>query len=139
MVLRSLTLSLILVTGTASAGEIEVTVRQVRPGAGPVMVALYDSASAYADDHRFAGQQLSAAAPEIRASFRDLPAGRYGVAVFQDLDSDGKLSTNFFGLPTEPFGFAGDPDSSRGKPVFERFAVPVPAAGAVAVTVTLSR
>ncbi len=36
----------------------------------------------------------------------NLPLGDCALAVFQDLNGNGKMDTNFLGIPTEPYGFS---------------------------------
>lgn len=36
----------------------------------------------------------------------DVPYGEYAIAVIHDLNGNGKLDTNFFGYPSEPFAFS---------------------------------
>ena len=38
------------------------------------------------------------------------------IRLFQDLDGDGELDKNAFGMPTEPFGFSNDPVIRFGPP-----------------------
>lgn len=59
-------------------------------------------------------------AGRITVVFTDLPPGRYAIALFQDMDSNGKLDRNFFGAPVEPVGFSRNPDASWGAPDFEQ-------------------
>jgi uncharacterized protein (DUF2141 family) len=49
----------------------------------------------------------------------DVPIGQYGVAVFQDIDKNKDLKTNFIGLPQEPIGFSNDARINFGPPSFE--------------------
>ena len=42
-----------------------------------------------------------------------LPKGTYAIALFQDLNNNGKLDTNLLGIPKEPYAF-----SNNVKPVF---------------------
>ena len=37
-----------------------------------------------------------------------LAAGTYAVSCFHDLNDNGKLDTNLFGIPVEPYGFSND-------------------------------
>jgi len=37
---------------------------------------------------------------------KDVPAGKYAIAAFQDENAEGKLSKNMFGVPKEPRGFS---------------------------------
>ena len=48
-----------------------------------------------------------------------LPApGHYEVAVYQDLNSDGRFDRSRLGLPTEPYGLSNDPPNLLGLPTF---------------------
>ena len=50
------------------------------------------------------------------AVVKDLPPGRYAIAVFQDLNGNGKLDASFFGVPKEPYGFSRDVERGIGIP-----------------------
>lgn len=120
------TAALIGATATAAAaGDLTATTRGVKPQNGMLMIAVFDSAEAFAADRPFAGQRLDPASGEVRATFHGLPAGRYLVAAYQDADGDGKLSVNLFGVPVEAYGFGGDPPSRFGPPKFDAAAVTV--------------
>ena len=43
-----------------------------------------------------------------------LKPGRYAIRVFHDLDGDGKMGLNPFGVPTEPFAFSNDAKGMMG-------------------------
>lgn len=113
----------------ASAGELAATVRGSKPGGGMIMIAAFASAEAMTADRPVAGQRLSpadgATGGDVRATFHNLPAGRYLLAAYQDADGDGKLSVNLFGVPLEAYGFGGDPPSRLGPPDFDAAAVTV--------------
>jgi len=47
-----------------------------------------------------------------------LPDGNYAVAVFQDIDGNGKLTKWFFGKPREPYGLLGTVEKPKKKPIF---------------------
>jgi uncharacterized protein (DUF2141 family) len=42
----------------------------------------------------------------VDVSFPELPDGWYAISCFHDLNGNGKLDTNLFGIPTEPYGFS---------------------------------
>lgn len=46
----------------------------------------------------------------------DLPNGAYGLAVFHDVNSNGKNDTNFLGIPKEPWGVSNDVRRRLGPP-----------------------
>ncbi len=49
----------------------------------------------------------------------NISAGIYAVAVFQDINRNGRLDTSLFGLPKEPFGFSNNPRLLLGAPAFK--------------------
>lgn len=131
----------VLWTGIAGAGEIRATVQGVRPGGGPVMAALFDSADSFAAGRRLAGQSLPPLAATVTATFHGLPPGRYLLAVYQDANGNEKLDANLFGVPLEAYGFGGDPPAAFGPPAFDAAAVALTgteAGATLAVTATLT-
>lgn len=118
----------------AWAEDLTVEVQHVTPNAGPVMVAVYDKAQDFpAPDKGLVGQAVEAHAESAEAIFHGLAPGRYAVAVYQDLNRNGKLDKNFLGLPTEPYGFSKDARGSLGPPSFEASAVDIPATAKVII------
>ena len=45
---------------------------------------------------------------QARCNFLDIAPGTYALAVIHDKNMDGKLATNFLGVPTEGYGFSYD-------------------------------
>ena len=43
---------------------------------------------------------------DINLVWDDIPQGEYALAVYQDLDNNGKLNSSIFGMPKEPYGFS---------------------------------
>ncbi|WP_211109862.1 DUF2141 domain-containing protein [Azospirillum oleiclasticum] len=121
----------------ASAGELRATVRNVKPEQGRVMVGVFDTADGFRKDRRLVGQMLVPAAAEVTAVFTDLPAGRYVVAVYQDLNGNESLDRSILGMPTEPYGFSRDAVARFGPPAFEEMALELGAAP-VATVITLT-
>ncbi|HEX4583331.1 MAG TPA: DUF2141 domain-containing protein [Burkholderiaceae bacterium] len=108
----------------AAAGELSVEVRQVKPNGGAVIVALYDKAEAFPKfDRTLAVKTAEARTASVQVAFGDLGPGRYAVAAYQDQNGNGRLDKNFFGVPTEPYGFSNDARGSMGPPSFDAAAV----------------
>lgn len=128
----------LLAMATADAGELRATVRNVKPNQGKLMVALYDNAAAFKADAPSAGQIVAASGSELVVIFADLPAGRYGLAAYQDTDGNGSLGANLLGIPTEPYGFSRSARASYGPPSFEDFAVTVDAAGTAVTDIRMT-
>ena len=82
---------------------------------GSVMGVLIDSEAAYAD--KAAPLRLimiKADKSEIAVQFTGLKPGRYAIKSFHDIDSDGKMGTNPYGMPTEPFAFSNNAVGNMG-------------------------
>ena len=91
------------------------------------------TATVYPDDpHRFLAHhgQLAvvrrpSAAPSTELCLWLPAAGRYEVAVYQDLNGDHRFNRTALGLPAEPYGLSNDPPNLMGLPTFRsvQFAV----------------
>jgi uncharacterized protein (DUF2141 family) len=133
--IRTALLALAICAPLAHAGDLTLHVDKVQAGAGTIMVSLYDSAASYFKrPARVARVAASAGATIVVIS--DLAAGDYAITVYQDVNGNGQLERNLFGIPTEPFGFGNDAQGEMGPPSFDATKVTVPAAG-LAATVTL--
>jgi uncharacterized protein (DUF2141 family) len=87
----------IVVTGAATRGEIRAKV--------------FDDAVSFAAKSNGIASftaQPGAGVSKASATFHDLPPGRYAIAAFQDINGNGALDTNLFGIPSEPYGLSND-------------------------------
>lgn len=76
---------------------------------GTVMLSLYASEA----DFDRGGQPVRAAMVPVKgdvaeAVFEGLAPGAYAVKAFHDVDGNGKMGANPFGMPIEPFAFSND-------------------------------
>jgi uncharacterized protein (DUF2141 family) len=94
---------------------------------GKVMIAVYDSAQGWSSGKPARIAQANAADAEPAAKILALPAGTYAVRAFQDVDGDGKMGMNPFGMPVEPYGFSNDAKPNMGPPSFDAAAFDVKA------------
>ncbi|MBU1384457.1 MAG: DUF2141 domain-containing protein [Alphaproteobacteria bacterium] len=103
---------------------------------GAVMVVLYDSEAAYSGGGQPVAQMmLDVAAGEHTATFEGLPAGDYAARSFHDVNGDGEMNTNPFGLPVEPYAFSNNAVGNMGPASWERARFTV--SGATAQTIVL--
>lgn len=87
---------------------------------GAVMVSLFDSAEAYAGGAPVRQARIDVANGDRTTIFADLKAGTYAFRAFHDLDGNGRMNTNPFGLPTEPFAFSNNAQPSMGPAGWDR-------------------
>lgn len=86
---------------------------------GAVMVALYDSEAAYERGPAVARIAIPASG-RVVATFDGLPAGDYAVKAFHDVNGDGEMNTNPFGMPTEPYAFSNNAVGNMGPARWDR-------------------
>lgn len=103
---------------TPPAATLTITFKGVEIPTGSVMIALYDAAG-WTGGKPIRVAMADAAAPAPSVSIANLPLGRYGIKAFHDVDGDGKMGTNPFGIPTEPFAFSNDAKGNRGPATWE--------------------
>lgn len=107
--------------GTALAADLRVDV--VQSEEAPVYLALYDNAEGFEQRDGFRLAVVKHWVQQPSVAFTDLAAGRYVVAVFQDLNGNGELDTNLLGVPTEPYGFSRNAMGNMGPPAFSDAAI----------------
>lgn len=76
---------------------------------GAIMIAIFASEASYAQG----GQPIcsiklpsNAAVPEV--AIKALAPGRYAAKIFHDVNGNGELDANVFGIPTEPYAFSNN-------------------------------
>lgn len=87
---------------------------------GAVMVALYADEAAYETGAPSRVARVDVAAGDRAAVFENLPAGAYGMKAFHDVNANGKMDVNPFGMPTEPFAFSNNAVGNMGPARWER-------------------
>jgi uncharacterized protein (DUF2141 family) len=98
----------------ARAADLTVKVDGLTNAQGKVVLAIDDSAAAWDDKAPdLASGSVPAAVGEVSYTFKDLKPGTYAVGVFQDENNNGKLDTNFLGIPKEGFGFSNNLKAMR--------------------------
>ena len=139
----------------AHAADIEIEVRGIKARTGQVHAALFANAEDFVldltframvskdgevkigvftkDDHMPRAPTGQAAAPANAATVRlhitDITPGTYAVALYHDVNNDGKLDTNFDGHPLEPWGMSNNPQYTDRKLTFDDAKFELPAEG----------
>jgi len=107
--------------------KLTITVTDIKEHKGALMIAVFDQAG-YDADTSVAGLTVPVAGDTATATV-DLAPGRYGIKMFHDVDGDGKMGMNPFGMPTEPFAFSNSAPAQFGPPKWDAavFTVEAPA------------
>jgi len=91
----------------ANASDLTVTVEGIAQHQGSIMLGLFD-ADTYNGDGAVTGANLTVEGDSVTVTFEDLTPGEYAVRLYHDLNDDGEMNTNPFGMPTEPFAFSNN-------------------------------
>lgn len=91
----------------ANASDLTVTVEGIADAKGTIMLGLFDEAT-YNGDGAVNGANLKVEGASVTATFEGLEPGEYAVRLYHDLNDDGEMNTNPFGMPTEPYAFSND-------------------------------
>jgi len=117
----------------APGGCAKVEVQNLRTGQGPLMVAAYTDAASFRKTS--ASQlQLAVTAETMTVQVCGLTGNVVALTLYQDLNSNGKMDANPFGVPTEPWGASGK--AAPMGPSWDSAQVPL---GAETIVVKLSR
>jgi len=105
----------------AQFGSITVHISGIKNLPGMFGVSLYNSKKGFPGKH----QQACASAMKKMTSnaetvvFEHLPYGSYAVSIMHDENNNGKLDTNFIGIPKEGVGVSNNPEIGFGGPKFQ--------------------
>ena len=143
--ITSFALSLALVLGpvvalatrvqAAGPGTVELTF-DVGERRGAIMVALFDSEAGYDKSAPVQALRVPVGGAPVKAAFAGLKPGRYAAKSFHDLNGDGSMNVNMFGIPTEPFGFSNNAPARFGPASWQtRRSRSAPRAAAQTITV----
>lgn len=103
-------------------GGITVVLKNFRNNKGHVLVSLFNSSKGFPDKANQAIRKVQVNINNKTAtiSFTDLPEGQYAIAILHDENDDQKMNTNFWGIPTEGYGFSNNVMGTFGPPSFSR-------------------
>lgn len=125
-------------TKPPETGLIHVEVVGIRNDKGKISCSLYSSADGFPKKGEKAVAHVVAPISEKKAicEFPGITPGTYAVSVFHDENSNGKLDTNFFGIPREGVGASNDARGHMGPPKFDAAAFQF-SAGRISLKITI--
>lgn len=97
----------------AHAGELTLTISEIRSTTGQLLVSVVNSEAGWdGQAPPVAARKIAVTGKEVVLKF-DLPAGSYAVQVLHDENDNGNLDMNIMGIPTEGYGFSNNPPVMR--------------------------
>ena len=103
-------------------GTVRVEIEGYPSEKGIAMVAIERDSKAFDDgkleEFVFKGYRLPLNDKKLTVEFKNLPYGTYAIKTFHDENENSKLDTNFFGVPSEAYGFSNNARGSFGPASF---------------------
>ena len=122
--LRAATLALLAAASLAHAEECaKVEVQNLRPAEGMLMLAAYSDAASFRKTASVS-MRVEPKAATMELQVCGLSGSSVALTLFQDLNGNGKLDSNPFGIPTEPWGSSGK-SSAFSAPTWDMAQVPL--------------
>lgn len=118
------------------AASVTVTFTGIRTPSGAIMAGLYDSEASFAGGQPLQGVRIDVTGGDATTVLSGLAPGRYAIKAYHDVDGDGRMGTNPFGLPTEPYAASNNARGEMGPPAWADAVFEV-TAGGTAQTITI--
>jgi uncharacterized protein (DUF2141 family) len=121
-----------------NGNTVTLIVEPINDGKGNLSIGIYNKAETFPKNGRAAyAKDVKAIKGTQKVEFSNLPDGSYAIAVFHDLNSNKVLDKNFFGVPSEPYGFSSSVKHSLSTPTFEESKVTLKGGQNISVSITL--
>jgi uncharacterized protein (DUF2141 family) len=99
--------------------DIEVTIKNIKATNGKINIDIYDNKNDFLKKPLMSKRIAINNDMIITISFEGLKPGEYAIGVIHDLNDNGKLDTNFIGIPREPIGTSNNPKPRLGPPKWD--------------------
>jgi len=120
-------------------GILELEIANIRDTRGVIRVGLFNKEAGFPDQDKVSWSKiLPAQRGKVSLEIPDLPYGSYALAIYHDLNNNGRLDKNVWGIPTEPYGFSNSVKAKWSQPTFGEAAFSFPKA-IQRLTITLNR
>ncbi|MCF6292153.1 MAG: DUF2141 domain-containing protein [Robiginitomaculum sp.] len=105
--------------GVSGEANITVTLSGITAINGNVQAGLYNTETSYKSGGSVRGAKVEVTSNTVTITYSSLPDGEYAIKLFHDVDGDGKMGANLFGMPTEPFAFSNNAVGNMGPAKWE--------------------
>ncbi|NVK50553.1 MAG: DUF2141 domain-containing protein [Cyclobacteriaceae bacterium] len=124
-----------------SPTQLELHMTNSDSNQGLIRILIFDNEDGFPDIHQKAKLALSLPIKDFQAQtlLSSLPAGKYAICAFHDEDENGEINKNFFGYPTESYGFSNNPKTTFSIPPFEKCLIEIKEGKKNIVTIELKK
>jgi uncharacterized protein (DUF2141 family) len=124
---------------SSSCPGIHINILNIKNSTGTIACALFESPVGFPIEYLRHATNIMAIKirdEQARCHFLDIPPGTYALAVIHDENMNGKLDTNWLGIPKEGYGFSNDAKALLSAPSFSAASFSYEG-GDLALTITL--
>lgn len=125
-------LGALIIAPLANAAPLTIEVENIGTEAGTIRLGVFDEAG-YKSDEAVNGANITVDAAKVSVTIEGLAPGEYGIKLYHDVDDNGDMNTNPFGMPTEPFAFSNNAKGRFGPASWSEAKFSVTEEGAVQV------
>jgi uncharacterized protein (DUF2141 family) len=121
--LATIALGLILAFGVhgqqaVNTKKLSIKISNIQNKGKTLYVGIYRAEDEFPEFNKYwKNTKVTTTGNEMTVEF-EVPYGDYAVAISHDLNGNGKLDKNFFGYPSEPFGFSNNFKPTLSSPDF---------------------
>lgn len=110
---------------SAGSGTIVVTVTGFESDEGQALVNLFLEPQGFPDDPELAYRAIERPIVDRRVEIviDEVPAGRFALSAFHDVNKNFELDTNMLGIPSERWGVSREAEGFLGPPSYEAAAL----------------
>ncbi|MBK7410493.1 MAG: DUF2141 domain-containing protein [Saprospirales bacterium] len=95
-------------SNSSEKGTLQLEITNIRDTRGMIRVGVFQREDGFPDQEKvYWGGAFSPQKGEMIIDIPELPFGNYALAIYHDLNNNGRLDKNIWGIPTEPYGFSG--------------------------------
>jgi uncharacterized protein (DUF2141 family) len=87
---------------------------------GTIYVSVCTKSAEWSDNGKYTFTCEPLLGEQTSVAINSVPYGDYAIAIYQDVNGNGKFDTNFFGIPKEPYAFSNNKVPLFSEPSFEK-------------------
>jgi uncharacterized protein (DUF2141 family) len=110
---------------TAEAATLTISFTDIEAPNGRIMLGLFEGADGYNGGKPVRGAAIEVSGTTASTVITGLAPGQYGAKLFHDVNGNGKMDTNPFGMPIEPFAFSNSAKGNMGPATWDAAAFEV--------------
>lgn len=114
----------------AVAAPVDFKFQNVKATTGAIYINMFDSPQAWDSQQPTSVLTLAKVTKGTSTLTADLAPGEYAFFAYHDVDGNGELKQNPFGMPVEPYAFSNDFKLQFSKPPWAKLKFKVGASGA---------